>query len=246
MSAYAEKKDSLEIESLPPIIKNNFSLDKPIKIGKTEDPKEVQRRIEEFVELNYPDYEIQEVSTYGYHKNYFIKHATLIDKQGNFLKDEKGHVLFIPFDVSEFRKLFKKKHAAIYQEMEKAVRKLQNSKRDHFSSDGPIGMDYRNPFVLKGKTQEEIEKEEQDIIAKAYPNSTESIRMLWLFNRRYIERISLNVGKNDFGEDQFVILNFDVTAHMVEYLKSHQVKKTKMSELVTQIEKLPQPVHTED
>ena len=234
---YAEENDHREIEPAPYVIKRNFSLDNPIIIGKTDDPEKVKKWIENFVNLNYPDHQIDEISVYGNYKNYYIKLVTLQDEQRDILKNEKGDIIYIPFDVSEFKKMFKKKHASVYKEMKKNARKLRNNLPNNSTSDQPIGMDYRNPFILKNKTDDEIQKEQEEIIKKHYPNSKESLRMIWLFNNRYIERVSLNIGKNKFGEDQFVILNFDITAHMLEYLKSRHVIKTKISERVIQIER---------
>lgn len=228
-STYAKGNDGGEIEPAPSVIKRNFSLDNPIIIGKTDDPAKVEKWIENFVKLNYPDHQIDEISTYGNHNNYYIKLVAL--------KNDKGDIISIPFDVSEFKKMFKKKHASVYKEMKKNARKLRNGLPNNSASDQAIGMDYRNPFILKDKNGDDIQKEQEEIIENHYPNSKVSLRMIWLFNNRYIERVSLNIGKSKSGKDQFVILNFDITAHMLEYLKSHRVRKTKMSERVIQIEK---------
>lgn len=234
---YSQENNQREIEPAPSVIRRNFSLDNPIIIGKTDDPAKVDKWIKDFVKLNYPNHQIDETSVYGNHNKYYIKLVTLKNEQGDVLKNENGDIISIPFDVSEFKKIFKKKHASVYRGIDKNSRKISNSPPNNSSSDQPIGMDYRNPFILKNKNNDDIQKEQEKIIAKHYPNSKESLRMIWLFNNRYIERISLNIGKNKFGEDQFVILNFDITAHMQEYLKSHRVRKTKMSERVIQIEK---------
>lgn len=212
--------------------KNIYSFDSPIKVGKIATLDGVNQWIKDYIQSHYPDYQIEETSTYGPYKNYYLKLVSLKNKQGSIVTDKKGDILYIPFDISEYRAIFKKQHPELAKKIEKLGRSIRKNSKDLKKTDMPEGMDYRNPFVLTGKTVKEIKKAQEEIIAKDFSNYQEELRMIWLYENTYIERISLKF------ENQYVILNFDITAHMKEYLKTHQIKKTKLSEKITQIEKL--------
>lgn len=201
------------------------SKDNPIRVEKITDFDELNRWVEDYLKSNYPAYRVMLVSYYGRYKDYYIRVV--------ILENREKEQLPLYFDISDYKNAFFKKHPNFLKEIEKKLDKvLKKRPIGSAKNDGPAGMDYHYPLVLNCKTKKEVVQAQNKILETNFPDHEEVWRETWLHKNRYIERVSLKKG------DEYVIFNFDISTFMKEYLKTHKVKSTKLTDYVTKIEML--------
>lgn len=101
-------------------------------------------------------------------------------------------------------------------------------------ADSPEDTSYLNPVVLKNVlTVEQVNELQTKHLQTNYPEYKFYARHLWLVGTKLISRLSL------IKDDETKVIMFDVSDDMKEYRKTHQLKLTKMSPFVKQVEQAP-------
>lgn len=97
--------------------------------------------------------------------------------------------------------------------------------------DFPEGISLRKPIALKkAVTREEVQKQQEQYLEKQYPGYKIIRKEIWIFHKKFLERVSLKKG------DEELIVNFDVSDYMDEYRKSHPLKTIPLSPGVERVE----------
>lgn len=192
----------------------------PVKGIKNED--DLDQWFLEYVEKNYPSYQlvIQETDLLG--DGIFIEVL--------HLENGKGDRLARYFDTSQYMADAGKKHQ---KELKKLSKKLKLFKPVE-KTNWPEGTSYSNPVLLKNAiTAEQVDALQTKYLQTNYPGYEVYNRLLLMIGNRFINRLSLK------KEDDSQVIMFDVSDYMKEYGKTHSIELREMSPFAKKVEKSP-------
>ena len=187
---YAHEKDMMNKvprDSKVNLEKNDSS--SPVVVEGVKNRGELDSWIENYVETNYPGYNIGDREVDLSSKKSIIETV--------YLKNEQGNVIEVCFDITDYRKKFNELHK---KEIIKISRDLRKQK-ERVKEDKEPGSSYDFPIELKdAKTEKEVLEAQKNYLEK-----------------KFIDRVRLE------KEDDTRVLMFDVSAHINEYRKTHEI-----------------------
>ena len=204
---YAHEKDMMNKvprDSKVNLEKNDSS--SPVVVEGVKNRGELDSWIENYVETNYPGYNIGDREVDLSSKKSIIETV--------YLKNEQGNVIEVCFDITDYRKKFNELHK---KEIIKISRDLRKQK-ERVKEDKEPGSSYDFPIELKdAKTEKEVLEAQKNYLEKNFPGYQVISRATWVFGKNFIDRVRLE------KEDDTRVLMFDVSAHINEYRKTHEI-----------------------
>ena len=194
---YAHEKDMMNKvprDSKVNLEKNDSS--SPVVVEGVKNRGELDSWIENYVETNYPGYNIGDREVDLSSKKSIIETV--------YLKNEQGNVIEVCFDITDYRKKFNELHK---KEIIKISRDLRKQK-ERVKEDKEPGSSYDFPIELKdAKTEKEVLEAQKNYLEKNFPGYQVISRATWVFGKKFIDRVRLE------KEDDTRVLMFDVSAH---------------------------------
>ena len=178
---YAHEKDMMNKvprDSKVNLEKNDSS--SPVVVEGVKNRGELDSWIENYVETNYPGYNIGDREVDLSSKKSIIETV--------YLKNEQGNVIEVCFDITDYRKKFNELH-------KKEIIKISRDLRK----------------------QKEVLEAQKNYLEKNFPGYQVISRATWVFGKKFIDRVRLE------KEDDTRVLMFDVSAHINEYRKTHEI-----------------------
>ena len=131
-----------------------------------------------------------------------------------YLKNEQGNVIEVCFDITDYRKKFNELHK---KEIIKISRDLRKQKK-LVKEDKEPGSSHDFPIELRdAKTEKEVLEAQKNYMEKNFPGYQVVSRTTWVFGKKFIDRVRLE------KEDDTRVLMFDVSVHINEYKKTHEI-----------------------
>lgn len=190
-----------------------YGISNPISVKGVKSRKELDEYCRKYVLQHLPSYETGDTMIYVLGKDTVLE-LECREKEG----DEK---VSLYFNVSEYMDKVKKKNRKSNLKFLKSLKTI----------DFPEGISLRKPIVLKKAiTREEVEKQREQYLEKQYPGYQITRKEIWIFHKKFLERVSLKKVDDEF------IVNFDVSDYMNEYRKSHELKTIQLSPDVERVE----------
>lgn len=188
-----------------------LSADNPIVFAGVKEMKKQEVLENEYLEKNYPGYQIKLTVVFPNQSWHRVKQFELI-------KDEETVNVF--FDQEEAVSEYEKKNdIKIKADANKLLRKYVKEE----ITPSLDGTSFKRAIPIKNiKTEEEIEQQEKNFLDKNYPDYEVEAKEIWFVENKFLERIRIRKG------DEKEIINFDIS----EYMKRHKNSKNfKLQEL---------------
>lgn len=190
-----------------------YEMTNPISVKGVKSRKELDEYCRNYVSQHLPFYEIEDTMIY------ILGQDTVLELECR--EKEGGAKVSLYFNVSEYMDKVKKQNKKSNSKFLKSVKPI----------DFPEGISLHKPIVLKKATTcEEVQKQQEQYLEKQYPGYTITRKEIWIFHKKFLERVSLK------KDDEELIVNFDVSDYMNEYRKSHQLKTIQLSPGVERVE----------
>lgn len=191
----------------------------PISVKGVKSRKELDEYCRNYVSKHFPSYEIGDAMIY------ILGQDAVLELE---CREKEGSAkVSLYFNVSEYMDKVRKQNKKSNSKFLKSVKPV----------DFPEGISLRKPIVLKkATTREEVQKQQEQYLEKQYPGYKITRKEIWIFHKKFLERVSLK------KDDEELIVNFDVSEYMDEYRKSHQLKTIQLSPDVERVELQHAPI----
>lgn len=192
----------------------------PIVVEGVSSSKELDKWIENYVTKNHPGYNIGDTEMDVSSKESIIETV--------YLKNEEGNVITIRLNITDYMRKFQQNNKKEILKISRALKK----QKENVEKNKERGSSYNFPIDLKhAKTEQEVLEAQKDYLEKHFPDYQIVSRGIWVFGKKYIDRLRLE------KEDHTKVLMFDVSSYINEYKKTYKIKLKEIAPGMISVEK---------